>query len=112
MGQLFLIAKPLVVGFAVVFFGISDNGISVLNTDCIIESADRSAAAPEVTELPVCIQGSGVPNDMVMDVRFINMSADDKGAFAAVSFTSSKVSPTAKSKSSCASSPSRTTAAA
>ena len=64
------------------FLWIGNDGIPVLNTDGIIESADRSAAAPEVTELPVCIQGSGIPNDMVMDVSFINMSADNKGVSA------------------------------
>ena len=82
MGELLLVAKPLVVGFTAVFFGISDNGISVLNTDGIVQSADRSAATPEVAELPFCIQGSGVPNDMIMDVGFINMSADNESVSA------------------------------
>ena len=61
---------------------IGNDGISVLNTDGIIEPADRSAAAPEVTELPVCVQGSGVPNDMIVDVGFVNMSANDEGVSA------------------------------
>lgn len=61
---------------------IGNDGISVLNTDGIIEPADRSAAAPEVAEFPICIQGSGVPNDMVMNVGFVNMGANNESVSA------------------------------
>ena len=82
MGQFLLIAKPFIIRFSAILLWIGNDGIPVLNTDGIVQSADRSTAAPEVAEFPICIQGSGVPNDMVMDVCFINMSADNKGVSA------------------------------
>ena len=35
-------------------------------------------SAPEVSELPVTVQIDGTPNDVIMDMRFINMSTDHK----------------------------------
>ena len=39
-------------------------------------------AAPKVSEFPVTVQIDRRPDYVIMDVRFINMSADDKGVLA------------------------------
>ena len=61
MGRLLLISQPLIVRLAFGFW-ILNNGVTVLNADGIIQPADRSGAAPEVTELSGFIQGGGVPD--------------------------------------------------
>jgi hypothetical protein len=68
MRWFFLMALPFVVGFA---FGLRVfyNGISVLNTDCVIKPSDCFCTAPEVAELLSLIQRSGVPDNMVMNMR-------------------------------------------
>ena len=81
MGGLRLIAQPLVVTFAVGLW-VLDNGQSVLNADGVAQSTDGFCAAPKVAELPVTVQVDRTPNDMIMDMGLVNVSADDKGVFA------------------------------
>ena len=81
MGGLCLIAQPLVVTFAVGLW-VLNNGQSVLNADGVAQSTDGFCAAPKVAELPVTVQVDRTPNDMIMDMGLINVSADDKGVFA------------------------------
>ena len=81
MGGLLFISQPFIVGLTFAF-GILHDGVAVLDADGITESADRSGTAPEVTEFSGFIQGGGVPDDMVMNMGFVNVCADDKGMIA------------------------------
>ena len=60
MGGLLLIPQPFIVGLAFAL-GISHNGISVLNADCIVQAAYRSGAAPEIAEFALFVKSRGVP---------------------------------------------------
>ncbi len=55
---------------------------SVLNADGVAQSTDSFRAIPKVTELSVTIQVDRTPNNMIMDMGLVDMSADDKGVFA------------------------------
>lgn len=78
MRGLCLIAQPLVVALAMGLW-ILHNEVAVLNADGIIESLHSPGASPEVSELPVTFQIDGVPDDMIVDMGLVDMSADDKG---------------------------------
>lgn len=73
-----LIAQPLIVAL-VMGLWILHNGVAVLNADGIIEPLHSSGASPEVSELLVTFQIDGVPDDMIVDMGLVDMSADDKG---------------------------------
>ena len=81
VGGLLLITQPLVVGLALAL-GIFNNGVTVLNTDRIIEAAYSLGAAPEVAELALLIEGGGVPNHMIVNVGFVDVRTDDVGVIA------------------------------
>ena len=81
MGGLFLVAQPLVVAFAVRLRVLHD-GQAVFNAQGIVKPPHRPGAPPKVAEFPLAVQRRGVPNDMIMDMRFINVGANDKGVIA------------------------------
>ena len=81
MGGLGLIAQPFVVAFSV-GFRVLHNGQSVLDTDGIAQASDGSGAAPKVAEFSVTIRIDRRPDDVIMDVRFVYVSADHKGVIA------------------------------
>ena len=81
MGGLLLIAQPLVVGLAFALWILHD-GVTVLNTDCIAEAANRFGAAPEVSELAVLIESGGVPDHMIVNMGFVDVCADNVGMIA------------------------------
>ena len=60
-------------------FWVLYNGIAVLNADGIIQPPDRAGAAPKVSEFPVAVQIDRVPDDVIMDMGFVDMGADHKG---------------------------------
>ena len=78
MGGLRLIPQPLVIAFSMRFW-VLYNGIAVLNTDGIVEPPDRAGTAPKVSEFPVTVHIDCVPDDVVMDMGFVDMGADHKG---------------------------------
>ena len=78
VGRLLLISQPFIVGLAFGFWILHD-GVTVLDANSIIQSADCSGATPEVSELSGFIQGGGVPDNMVMNMGFVNVCADNKG---------------------------------
>ena len=81
MGRFRLVAQPLVVALSV-GLGILYNGQPVLNANGVAQTPDSFRAAPKVAELPVTVQIDRTPNDMIMDMGFVDVSADDKGVFA------------------------------
>lgn len=81
MGGLGLVAQPLIVAFSVGLW-VLDNRQPVLNADGVAQSTDSFRATPKVTELSVTIQVDRTPNNMIMDMGLVDMSADDKGVFA------------------------------
>ena len=78
MGGLCPVPQPFVVAFSMRFW-VLYNGIAILNADGIIQPPDRAGAAPEVSEFPVTVQIDRVPDDVVMDMGFVDMGADHKG---------------------------------
>lgn len=80
-GGLDLNAQPLVVAFSV-WLWVLDNGQTVLDAEGIAQTPDGFGAAPKVAELPVTIQIDSTPNNVIMDMGLINVSADDEGVFA------------------------------
>ena len=81
MRSLGLIAQPLVIAFSMRLW-IFHNGQSFFNADGIAQSADSFCAAPKVPKFPVTVQIDRRPDNVIMDVRFINMGTDDKCVFA------------------------------
>ena len=78
MGWLCLISQPLVITFSVGFW-ILYNRQSIFNADRITQLPNRFGTAPKVTELPVTVRINRRPDDVIMDMGFINMRADHKG---------------------------------
>ena len=70
-------AQPLVVALAPAL-RILYNGIPVFDADGIAKTADSPRAAPEIPKLSSVVKAGGVPNNVIMDMGFINMGADDK----------------------------------
>ena len=81
MRRRFLVAQPLIVAFAMPLRMLY-NGVSVFNADGIVQPTNGLTAAPEVAELAVAVQRNGVPNDVIMDVFFINMGTYNIGMIA------------------------------
>ena len=73
-----LIAQPLVVTLAVGLW-VLDNRQPVLNAEGVTQTPDGLCAAPKVAELPVTVQVDRTPHDMIMDMGFVNVGADNKG---------------------------------
>lgn len=81
VGGLRRIAQPLVVALAAPL-GCLYNGVAVLDADGVAQTVDGAGAAPKVAELAVTLQRSGVPYNMVVDVRFVDVGADDESVLA------------------------------
>ena len=81
MGGLGLFAQPLVVAFSV-GFRVLHNGQSVLNADGVAQAPNSPGAAPKVAEFSVTIRIDRRPDDVIMNVRFVYVSADHKGVIA------------------------------
>ena len=58
------------------------NGEAVLNTEGVREPTHGPGAAPEIAELPLTVQGGGVPDNVIMDMRLVDVSADNEGMIA------------------------------
>ena len=76
MGGLRLISQPLVVTFPVGLW-VLDNGQVVFNAEGIAQMPDGFFAAPKVAELLVTIQIDSTPNDMIMNMGFVDVSANN-----------------------------------
>ena len=75
------VSQPFVVGLAPAL-GILHDGVSVFDADGIIQPPQGLGAAPKISELPGMVQGRGIENDVVMDMGFVHMSADNESVFA------------------------------
>lgn len=71
-------ALPLAVAPATPL-GILHDGVAVFDADCIAEPPHRPAGAEEITEFLCAVQCGRVPDDVVVDMLFVDMGADDKG---------------------------------
>ena len=71
----FVVAQP-------VFLWILHHGQPVLGADQVGQPADSAVAADEVLELPRTVQCRGVPIDVVMDMLFVGVGADEESVFA------------------------------
>lgn len=79
MAGFLLIAQPFVICLPFAF-GIFYDGVSVLNTDGVIEPTNRFGASPEIAELPVTFQIDSAPYNVIMDAgfpAFVNMRLYD-----------------------------------
>ena len=56
-----------------------NNGQTVLRADQIAKMTDRLGAAPKVAEFPVAGERGGVPDDVIVNVLFVDVRADDIG---------------------------------
>lgn len=83
MGWLRLIAQPFIVAFAM-GIGILDNGQSIFDTDGVAQTPNSLCTAPEVSEFSVTVQIDRTPNNVIMHMGFVNVSADNKGVVAFV----------------------------
>ncbi len=54
------------------------DGQPVLDAQRIVEPTHGPGAAPKVSELPCAVKGRGIPDDMIMNVVFVNVGADNK----------------------------------
>ena len=81
VGGFCLIAQPLIVTFAVGLW-VLDDGQSVLNANGVAQSTDGFCAAPKIAKLPVTLCIDRRPDDVIMDMGFVNVSTDDKCVFA------------------------------
>ena len=54
----------------------------MFGTDQIAQLADSACTVPKVSEFSPAIRGGGVPNDMVVNVAAIDMSAENKSVIA------------------------------
>ncbi len=72
MGGLCPIPQPLVIAFSA-WFWVHYNGIAVFNTNGIIQPPDRADTAPKVSEFSVTVRIDRVPDDVIIDIRFVNM---------------------------------------
>ena len=81
MGGLRRITQPLVVALAAPL-GSLHNGVAILDADGVAQAVDGAGAAPKVSELAVTLQRGGVPYNMVVGVRLVDVGADDESVFA------------------------------
>ena len=81
MGGLGPVSQPSTIMFAVAF-GILHDGISVLDADGITQPPDRPPGAKEIPEFLFTVQRGGVPNDMIMNMLFVDVGTDDKSVMA------------------------------
>ena len=76
-----LAAQPFIVGLATAL-GILYNGLSVFDADGVIEPPHRPPRTEEVPEFSGAVQSGRVPDDMIMNMGFVDMGANDKGVIA------------------------------
>ena len=69
--------QPLVVAFAPALRILYD-GVAVLNTDCVTQPPDRPRRTKKIPELPAVIQADRIPDDVVMDVRLVDVCTDNE----------------------------------
>ena len=60
------------------------NGEAVFQTQPVREPPESKAGAPEVSEFSVTVQIDRTPNNVIMHMGFVNVSADNKGVVAFV----------------------------
>ena len=71
-------SQPLIVALSAPFRIFYDRK-SVFDADSVTEIADSLCASPEISEFPVTVQVDGIPDNVIMNMGFVDMSADDKG---------------------------------
>ena len=81
MGGLGRIAQPLVVALAAPLGRLHD-GVAVLDADGVAQAVNGAGAAPKVAEFAVTFQRGGVPYNMIVDVRLVDVGADDESVLA------------------------------
>ena len=59
--------------------GILDNGQSIFDADGVAQTPNSLCAAPEVSEFSVTVQINRTPNNVIMHMGFVNVSANNKG---------------------------------
>ncbi len=77
IGELFDIALPAIVAHAM-WLQIFNHRHSVLDADQVTEPSHSQRAAPEISKLASTVQHGGIPIDVIMDVVFVCVSADDE----------------------------------
>ena len=81
VGGLRRITQPLVVALAAPLESLH-NGVAILDADGVAQAVDSAGAAPKVAELAVTLQRGGVPYNVVVGVRFVDVGTDDESVFA------------------------------
>ena len=77
MGRLFLTSHPCAVVVAA-GLRILYNGKPMLQAQLVIHAPDRPGGTPEVAEFFLTVQRGRIYDDVVMDMVFIHMGADNK----------------------------------
>ena len=54
----------------------------MLNADQVTQPSNSSAGATEISELPLAVECGRVPDDVIMNMLLIGVSADDESVFA------------------------------
>lgn len=60
----------------------TEGSVIVLDADGVAQSVDSAGASPKVAEFAVAFQRGGVPYNMVVDVRLVDVGTDDESVFA------------------------------
>ena len=82
MGRLCVSAQPLVISAVDVPLRVHNDRQTVLRTDGIAETGNGSAGTEEVAEFMGAVQRGGVPDDVIMDMLFVDMRGHDEGVLA------------------------------
>ena len=81
MGKRFIISKPLaVMPFGA--FGIFDNGKPIFKTKAVGYLGKSLAASLKIPKLSCTIKRGGIEDNMIMDMRFVNVGGNDKSVVA------------------------------
>ena len=59
--------------------GIFHDGVAVFDADSVVQPPHGFGTAPEVSEFSGAVQGGRIENDVVMDMGFVDVGADNKG---------------------------------
>ena len=76
-----LTAQPFVVALAPAL-GIGHNRVSVFDANGIVQPPYRPPGPEEVPEFSGAVQSGGIPNDVVMNMCFVDVGADNKSMIA------------------------------
>ena len=82
MGTLRAIAQPLAVMAVRIALRVLDNGQLMFQADQVAEPRDGTPRTEKIPKLMLIIQRDGVPVDVVVDVLFVGVRADEKGVLA------------------------------